>query len=112
MFHMGEVGLLDVSVDPHVVGRDQADRAGIGERRGLRHQIGSGLQRVDLGDHAVEGGAHHRVLELALSSAIWNCLGSIRNSTSPAFTVWPSRTTTSVTMPETSVETISLAART
>ena len=49
-------------------------------------------------------------LALALSSAIWNCFGSTRNSTSPAFTAWPSRTSTSLTRPDTSVDTISLVA--
>ena len=51
-------------------------------------------------------------LASAPSSAIWNGRGSSRNSTSPRRTWSPSLTATSWTMPDTSVATASLPART
>ena len=46
----------------------------------------------------------------AFASAMRKGWASMRNSTSPAFTCWPSRTCTDSTMPETSVVTLSCAA--
>ena len=63
---MGQIGFLHIGIDPDIAGRDQRHRAGIGQRRGLGDQISAGLQRIDLGHHAVERRAHHGVIELAL----------------------------------------------
>ena len=63
---MGEIGLLQIGVDPEVLRRHQTHRAGVRERRRLGDEECAGLQRFHSRHHAREGRANHGVIELAL----------------------------------------------
>jgi hypothetical protein len=55
---VGEVGFLHLRDDPHLIDRYQCDCSGTGQCSCLRHEVGAGLQCIDLGDDAGKRRAH------------------------------------------------------